>query len=167
MAGPQRRGDAGGSDMNQSSAGADPEPSEAPERIVAGVGAWLAAWAELVLLGYLAIIGAFFASDNVSRGDYACGLILSLAAVTLAFMRLKSRFDGDSVDWGSYLLVDDVPNLIAVIAVFTLLGLAGLFLAAAVEYGGLHNAGIALFAVSGIFAFLNLKHVFDNLDRQG
>lgn len=148
--------------MNQPDAGA----SAAPEPIVAGVGAWIAAWAELVLLGYLAVIGAFFASDNLSPGDYACGLILSLAAIALAFMRLKSRFDDEPVDWASYLLVDDLPNLIAVIAVFTILGLAGLFMAAAVEHGGLHNAGIALFIASGIAVFLNLKRVFDNLDRQ-
>lgn len=144
----------------------DVDASAAPEPIVAGVGAWIAAWAELVLLGYLAVIGAFFASDNLSPGDYACGLILSLAAIALAFIRLKSRFDDEPVDWASYLLVDDLPNLIAVIAVFTIVGLAGLFMAAAVEHGGLHNAGIALFVASGIAVFLNLRHVFDNLDRQ-
>lgn len=140
--------------------GARPEPGEP------GVGAWIAAWAELVLLGYLAIIGAFFASDDLSPGDYACGLTLSIAAVALVFLRLKSRFDGDASDWASFLLVDDVPNLIAVVIVFTIVGLAGLFMAAGIEHGGLHNAGVALFVASGIAVFLNLKHVFDALDRQ-
>jgi hypothetical protein len=154
-----------GSEMNQSSARANAAPGTGLEPSVAGVGAWIAAWAEIVLLFYLALIGAFFASDDLSPGDYGCGLTLSVAAVALAFMRLKSRFDGDAVDWGSVLLVDDLANLIAIIVVFAVVGLAGLFVAAAVEYGGLHNAGIALFVASGGAVFLNLRRVFDNLDR--
>ena len=54
----------------------------------------------------------------------------------------------------------------AVVVVFAILALAGLFVAAGFARGGLHNAGIALFVVSGIAVFLNLKHVFDNLDRR-
>ena len=156
--------------MNQSgvaaSAEAGVEPSTGLEPSAPAIGVWIAAWAEFVLLGYLAVIGAFFASDNVSPGDYTCGLILSVASVVLAFMRLKSRFDGDTGDLGSFLLVDDLANLIAVIVVFTIVGLAGLFIAAGVEYGGLHNAGVALFVVSGIAVFLNLRRVFDNLERE-
>jgi hypothetical protein len=30
----------------------------------------------------------------------------------------------------------------------------------------MHNAGIALFVVSGAAVFLNLKHVFDNDERR-
>lgn len=152
--------------MNQSSSGARPTHNEPPDEIVAGVGAWIAAWAEFVLLGYLAIIGAFFASDNAAPGDYTCGLALSLAAIALAFMRLKSRFDGDPVDWETYLLVDDLPNLIAVIVVFAVIGLFGLFIAARFEYGGLHSAGLALFVASAGAVFLNMKRVFDNFDRR-
>jgi hypothetical protein len=95
----------------------------------------------------------------------ACGLVLSFAALALAFMRLKSRFDGAASDWGSFLLVDDMPNLVAVIVIFTVLALAGLFVAARFDHGGLHDAGIALFLASGLAVFLSLKHVFDNLDR--
>jgi len=152
--------------MNQSSSGATPTHTEPAGELVAGVGAWIAAWAEFVLLGYLAIIGAFFASENASQGDYACGLILSLAEIALAFMRLKSRFDGDSVDWQGYLFVDDVPNLIAVIVVFAAVGLAGVFIAARFEHGGLHSAGVALFVASAGAVFLNIKNVFDNFDRR-
>jgi len=161
-----RHGAGNRSGMNQSSSGAGPTHSELSDDIVAGVGAWIAAWAEFVLLGYLAIIGAFFASENASPGDYTCGLALSLAAIALAFMRLKSRFDGDPVDWETYLLVDDLPNLIAVIAVFAVIGLFGLFTAARVEYGGLHSAGLALFVASAGAVFLNMKRVFDNFDRR-
>jgi hypothetical protein len=141
--------------MNHSSTGQ--EPSE--------LGAWIGFWAQLVVLAVLAVLGAFFASDDSAPGDYICGLLLSLAALALAFMRVKNRFDGAAADWASFLLVDDMANLLAVIVVFTVLGLAGLFAAAGFGHGGLHDAGVALFAASGLAVFLSMKHVFDNLDR--
>jgi hypothetical protein len=131
-----------------------------------GYGAWLAFWGELIILALLAVIGACFASADASPGDYTCGLLLSLAAIALAFMRLKRRFDGGDAGWAGFLLVDDLANLVTVIAIFAILALAGLFVAAGVDHGGLHNAGVALFVASGIAVFLNLKRVFDNLDRQ-
>jgi hypothetical protein len=141
-------------------------PAGYPEPGLAGAGAGLLAWGEFALLGLLALVGAFFASANASPGDYACGMILVLASIALAFLRLKARFDGTAGNWSSALLVDDWANLTAVIVVFVLLGLAGLFVAAAYEYGGLHIAGLALFVASGAAVFLNLKHVFDNYERR-
>ena len=143
-----------------------PLPAGVPEPGTAGAGAWIVAWGELVVLGALAIIGAFFASADASPGDYQCGMILILAAIALAFLRLKARFDGAAVGWAGSLLVDDLANLAAAIVVFIVLALIGLFLAAGYEYGGLHNAGIALFIVSGAAIFLNLKHVFDIHDHR-
>ena len=131
-----------------------------------GYGAWLAFWGGLVILALLAVIGAFFASAAAAPGDEICGLALSLAAIALAFMRLKHRFDGGDPGWAGYLLVDDLLNLVAVVVVFAILALAGLFVAAGFDRGGMHNAGVALFVASGIAVFLSLKHVFDNLDRQ-
>ena len=131
-----------------------------------GYRAWLGFWGELIVLALLTVIGAFFASADASPGDYACGLLLSLAAIALAFMRLKRRFDGGEAAWAGFLLVDDVANLLTVIVIFAILALAGLFVAARFDHGGLHNAGVALFVASGIAVFLNLKRVFDNFDRQ-
>src|SRR3981081_3216983 len=102
--------------MNQSSAGL--ESGE--------VCAWIAFWAQLGVLAVLAVLGAAFASEDSAPGDYTCGLLLSLAAIALAFMRLKNRFDGAAADWGSFLLVDDMANLLAVIPTFTITGVAGL-----------------------------------------
>jgi hypothetical protein len=148
-----------------------PLPVGTPEPGTAGAGAWIIAWGEFVLLGFLAVVGAFFASADASPGDYACGMILIMAAIALAFLRLKARFDGASNggasgNWAGSLLVNDWANLTAAIVVFVILALIGLFLAAGYEYGGLHNAGIALFVVSGAAVFLNLKHVFDISDRR-
>jgi hypothetical protein len=130
-----------------------------------GLCAWIGFWTQLVVLGACAVLGAAFASEDSAPGDYTCGLLLSLGAIALAFMRLKNRFDGAAADWASFLLVDDMGNLVAVIAIFTILGLIGLFTAASFAEGGLHDAGVALFAASGLAVFLSMKHVFDTADR--
>jgi hypothetical protein len=129
--------------------------------------AWVGFWAELVVLGLLAIVGGYFASHGGGSGDYATGLVLGVAATALAFLRLKRHFDGAPTRWERFLLVDDTRNLALVIAVFVAVGLAGLFVAAAEQEGSLHAAGVALFAASGLIVFLSLKNVFDNLDGRG
>jgi uncharacterized membrane protein len=131
-----------------------------------GFCAWIGFWAQLVALGLLAVLGAFFASANSQPGDYSCGLILSLSAIALAFMQLKNRLDGGASDCAGFLLVDDMTNLVAVIVVFIIMALAGLFIAAGFDHGGLHDGGVALFVVSGLWVFLSLKHFFDTLDRR-
>lgn len=130
-----------------------------------GYAGWIAFWLQLIVLGLLAVLGAFYASADEAPGDYTCGLLLSLAAIALAFMRLKSRLDNAAGGCTGFLLVDDVANLVAVIVVFTVVALAGLFVAAGFDHGGLHDAGVALFVASGIAVFLSMKHVFDNFDR--
>ena len=124
---------------------------------------WIAFWSQFVLLALLAIIGAFVAGEGSEPGDETAGLWLSLAAVALAFLRLKQYFDAGRTDWQSFLLVENMLNLIAVIVVFAILGLAGLLIAAGSQ-GSLHNGGLALFAASGLAVFLSLKHVFDKLE---
>jgi hypothetical protein len=125
---------------------------------------WLAFWAQFLVLGLLAIIGAFFASEGSEPGDYGAGLWLSLAAIALGFLRLRRYFDAGRTDWPTFLFVEDMRNLTAVIVVFAILGLAGLLIAADWREGSLHNAGIALFAASGLGVFLSLKRVFDKLE---
>jgi hypothetical protein len=123
---------------------------------------WFGFWAQFVVLGFLAVWGAFFAAHG-DPGDYQCGLALSLGSIALAFMRLKAWFDGTSGDWSQFLFVDRVPNLVVVIPLFAVIALAGLFIAAGAE-GALQNAGIGLFVASGLVIFLSMKRVFDNLD---
>jgi hypothetical protein len=142
------------------------QPGRAEDAAVElGYGGWIAFWGQLIVLALLAVLGAFYASADEAPGDYACGLTLTLTAIALAFLRLKSRFDGAPAGWGSFCLVDDMANLVAVIVVFTIVALAGLFVAAGFDHGGLHDAGVALFATSGIAVFLSIKRVFDNFDR--
>jgi hypothetical protein len=128
---------------------------------------WLGFWLELLVLAVLAIIGAFAASAAERPGDYACGMLLSLAAIALAFLRLKNRLDGSGSGWDDFLLVDDMWHLALVIPLFTVIGLAGLFVAHAWEDGAMHTAGLALFIASGALVFLDLKHVFDRMEPPG
>ena len=131
-----------------------------------GYGTWIRFWAELLVLGVVAVLGASFASADAEPGDYACGLALIAAAAALAFLRIKGRFDGAVVDWGGFALVDDMPSLGAVIVILAVLALGGLFVAGEVAEGGLHDAGVALFVTSALAVFLSLKHVFDVIDRR-
>ena len=127
---------------------------------------WLGFRVQLFVLGLLAILGALFAANGGQPGDYESGMVLCLAAVALLFLRLKYRFDGGADGCAAFLLVDRPGALAVVIPLFAILGLAGLFTAAAWEEGSLHDAGIAFFVASGLIVFFSLKHVFDTLDRR-
>jgi hypothetical protein len=137
--------------------------SRSPDIAEQAFWSWLGFWLQMIVLGVLALIGAFAASGAERPGDYACGMVLSLAAIALAFLRLKRRLDGSGSGWSDFLLVGDMWNLALVIPLFTLIGLAGLFIAHAWENGAMHIAGIALFIASGAIIFLDMKHVFDRL----
>jgi hypothetical protein len=128
---------------------------------------WLGFWVQLLVLGVLAVVGAFFASADTQPGDYECGLLLSLTAVALAFLRLRHRLDGGAPGWGASLLVDNMKNLALAIPLFTIIGLAGLFIAHAWESGAMHAAGLGLFVASGAIVFLDIKRVFDRMDADG
>ena len=129
-----------------------------------GFWSWLGLWAQFVALAALAILGAITASADGGPGDYLWGVLLSLAALALAFLRLKHSFDGGSPGLGTFILVDDLRGLAVAIPVFVVTGLAGLFVAHAWESGSMHAAGLGLFVASGIIVFLDLKRVFDRID---
>jgi hypothetical protein len=142
------------------------DTSRTPDDAEHAFWSWLGFWAQFLILGVLAVVGAFVASSAERPGDYACGMLLSLGVIALAFLRLKHRLDGGASDWGDFLLVDDMRGLAIVIPLFAVIGLAGLFIAHAWEGGAMHAAGVALFIVSGAIIFLDLKRVFDRTDSQ-
>ena len=129
-----------------------------------GLGSWFAFWGQFVVLTALAILGLYIGSDG-QPGDYATGLMLTVGAILLAFLRLKASFDGTGDDWTSFLFVDKPAHLVVVIPLFTVIALAGLFVAAS-EPGSLQDAGVALFIACGLIIFLSLKRVFDKLDSE-
>ena len=138
----------------------------APAAGESGLCAWFGFWWPFAALGFLAIVGAFFASSDNAPGDETCGLVLSLAAVALAFLRLKRHFDGAGGGWAGFLLVDDLPNLVVVIVVFAALALGGLVVAAGAEGSALQTAGVALSLASALAVLLSIKRVFDVAERR-
>jgi hypothetical protein len=128
---------------------------------------WLGFWIQFLILAVLAVIGAFVASEDERPGNYLCGLLLSLAAIALAFLRLKHRLDGRPSGWGAFLFVNDMKNLALAIPLFAVIGLVGLFVARAWESGAMHAAGLGLFVASGAIVFLNIKRVFDHSNSGG
>jgi hypothetical protein len=132
-----------------------------------GVADWLAFWVQFAGLGILAVIGAFFASDGGAPGDYGCGMALLVGAIVVAFLRLKHHFDGRPAGWGDFILVDDMWGLAVAAPLFTIIGLAGLFLAHAWQEGAAYDAGLGLFAASAIIVFLDIKRVYDRIDAAG
>jgi hypothetical protein len=132
-----------------------------------GFWAWLSLMLQFAVLIALAIFGAATASAGAREGDDTSGLILTLAAIALGFFRLKSVLDGESAWPGDFILVENMRGLGVAVPVFALLGLAGLFLARGAESGSLHTAGVALFVASGAIVFLDLKRVFDRIDKAG
>ena len=141
------------------------ETSRDPESSNRAFWSWLGFWAQFLVLGLCVVIGAFAASICAGPGDYVTGMLLIIGAVALAFWRLKNRFDGAPWGWGDFLLVGNMTSLAVAIPLFAVIGLAGLFIANAWPYGSLHSAGIMLFVVSGVIVFLDIKHVFDQMNR--
>lgn len=142
------------------------ETPRTPDAAASAFWSWLGFWAQILVLGVLAVVGAFAASGAERPGDYGCGMILSLTAIALAFLRLKHQLDGGPSSFADLLLVDDMPNLALVIPLFAIIGLVGLFIAHAWEGGDMHTAGVALFIASGVVIFLDMKHVFDRIDAR-
>jgi hypothetical protein len=142
------------------------ETSRTPDDAGRAFWPWLGFWLQFLILGVLAVVGAFVASGAERPGDYACGMLLSVSAIALAFVRLKHQLDGGEAGWTNFLLVDNMWNLALVIPLFTVIGLAGLFIAHSWESGAMHAAGVALFIASGGIIFLDVKHVFDRIDSE-
>ncbi len=65
------------------------ETSRTPDDAEYAFWSWLGFWLQFLILGVLAVVGAFVASRGERPGDYACGMLLGLGAVALAFLRLK------------------------------------------------------------------------------
>ena len=143
------------------------ETSRRPEPADRAFWSWLVFWLQFVILALCVVVGAFAASSDQLPGDYGCGVALFLGALALAFLRLKHSFDSRTPDWRDLLFVADMASLAVAIPVFTVIGLVGLFIARDWPVGSLHDVGLGLFVLSAMIIFLDIKTVFDRIDRHG
>jgi uncharacterized membrane protein len=139
------------------------ESRRVPDTAERAFWSWAGFWVQLVALGGCVVLGAFAASSPEQPGDYAAGIVLILSALALAFLRLKQSFDERPGQLHNFLFVDNLAGLAAVVPLFAVIGLAGLFIARAWPDGSLRDAGIVLFVVSALIVFLDIKQVFDHM----
>jgi len=141
-------------------------PPRAPLREIL---AWMVPWLVGALLAFSALFGFFTASGAEDNGTYAAGFVTAgLSLVALGWC-VKRYFDRRAEDFAQsidvVILVEQTDSLLVLIALLVALGIGGLFLCAYAE-GAASNAGFALFVVSLIFIFWNLKHYFDMRERR-
>lgn len=128
------------------------------------VARWFAPW---ILAGVLVLVfagGLWSASDAVDDGTYAVGLAAALLALLALIWELRAALGSGLGDVASRLLVDDEASLIVLIALFVVLALGGLVLAARSPSVAASGAGYGLFGFGLVFVFANLKHYFDRRD---
>ena len=116
-----------------------------------------------VFLALAGVYGLFTASEAGDGPTYAAGLGLFILAALLIAVRLKLQFDGSEVGFLLPMVIERLDSLLVAIAVLTVLGLGGFILAAAVG-GALYGIGLALFVVSALIIFLEIKRYFDRRD---
>jgi hypothetical protein len=126
---------------------------------------WLRFWAQMAVLAVLMIVGVFFASEGGQAGDYQSGLMLAAASVALAVLLAKQHLDGAPDDLASLVLVEDMRSLAVAIPLFTIAALCGLIIARSFPVGPRYLFGLGLFGASVLAILLDIKHVFDRIDR--
>ncbi|HJU19566.1 MAG TPA: hypothetical protein VJ770_24190 [Stellaceae bacterium] len=127
--------------------------------------AWLRFWAQLVILAALTIFGAAVASNAQETQNYQAGMMLAVAAFALLLLLVKRRLDGESDNLFSLVLVDDISGLWLVVPLFTIAALIGIIIAGIFQFGTWYIFGLGLFGASVIAILLQIKHVFDRIDR--
>ena len=119
-------------------------------------------WALLLGFGLLGLGAASSAGDSV---DAARDLGVFVVVVLLFFWEIKRHFDGAPALGFSDLAVEDPLSLAVGVPLFTVLGVAGLFMASAAETVSGYYAGLGLAAGALGMVFLNLKTRFDAVER--
>lgn len=130
---------------------------------------WMAPWLVGALLAFSALLGFFTASGAQDDGTYAAGLVTAALSLVALGWCVKRYFDRRAENFAQNLdvviLIEQTDSLLVLIALLVALGIGGLFLCVHAE-GAASNAGFALFVVSLIFIFWNLKHYFDVRERR-
>jgi len=126
----------------------------------------VAPWLGHAFLAASAVLGLFTASAAADGATYAAGLATFALAGAIVAVRVKRQFDGREVGFLLAVSVASSDALLVAVALLTVLGLAGVILAATVG-GAVYDIGIALFGICLALIFIEIKRYFDRLDAGG
>jgi hypothetical protein len=120
--------------------------------------AWFAPWLIAIFLGAAFVLGLWSASaasdsDTATMG-YAIAALALIAAAWDINMALEARPLPS-------LLVDTAEALVLLVAFLCVLAVAGLIAAARSDSLAVESGGYALFVLSLVFIFWNMKHYYD------
>ena len=126
---------------------------------------WFTPWiAAAVLVGVC--LGALWCASSASDGlTYAIGLIGALLALIALLWEASAALSGGIGNLSLQMLVDDDLSMIVLIVLLAILALGGLILAARGPSPAAIGVGYGLCIFGVVFAFANLKHYFDRIER--
>ena len=112
--------------------------------------AWFGFWAQFVVLGGLAILGAWFASAAAQPGDDTAGLMLAVGALAARLHAAEAAGSTAApASWTSFLFVDHMAQPGGRDPAFCRDRARRAVRRRGVEPGSLHNAGIACSSPAG------------------
>jgi Kef-type K+ transport system membrane component KefB len=126
---------------------------------------WLLPWLIAAIL-VVVCLGALWCASRASDDlTYSIGLIGALLALVALIWEGLAALSGRIGDLSLQVLVDDEVSLVVLMALLVVLALFGLILAARGPSPTASGVGYGLCIFSIVFAFANLKHYFDRLER--
>lgn len=125
----------------------------------------VAPWLGYLFLGAAGILGLFTASAADDSASYAVGIATFALAIILIVMRMRRQLDGRETGFLLPVTATDSDTLFITVALLTVLGLVGAMLAATIG-GMVYAIGLALFFVSALLIFFEIKRYFDRRDHQ-
>jgi hypothetical protein len=141
---------------------ADVEAQRIP---VSEVWRWFAPWVVAAIL-VVVCLGALWCASSASDDlTYTIGLIGALLALIAVIWEAVAALSGQLGDLSLQMLVDDDLSLVVLMVLLGILALGGLILAARGPSPTTSGVGYGLCIFSVVFAFANLKHYFDRLER--
>ncbi|MGH7088777.1 MAG: hypothetical protein ACREFQ_07740, partial [Stellaceae bacterium] len=124
----------------------------------------VAPWLGYVFLVAAGILGLFTASAAEDSASYTVGLATFAVAIILIVLRMMRQLDGRETGFLVPVTATDSDTLYVTVAILTVLGLVGAMLAATVG-GMVYAIGMALFFVSILLIFFEIKRYFDRRDH--
>jgi hypothetical protein len=128
---------------------------------------WFAPWFAAAIL-VLIFLGALWCASGASDDlTYAIGIVGAVLALIAVIWEAVAALSGGLGDLSLQMLVEDDISLVVLMVLLAILALVGLALAAHGPSPTASGVGYGLCIFGVAFAFANIKHYFDRLERLG